>query len=105
MYHILREFVIHLPPHQGPLPDIEMCLKQLKNIVLPPRPASEEYIDPNQTTSTKRGRDEIVHQSDWINAAAGNMDEDAHEEFGKPEGDTIRSDDIFRQRQRMRLLL
>lgn len=105
--YIIREVLVHLPSHSGLLPDIDLCLRQLKNIVLPPRPMSEDGVEASASTATgaKRIRDEGVSGSDWLAATTGL--EDVEEELiGKPDLDNINlKSDIFRERQRARLLL
>jgi hypothetical protein len=104
--YIIREVLVHLPSHNGPLPDIDLCLRQLKNVVLPPRPMSEDGIETTlNATGAKRTREEGVAGSDWLAATTGL--EDVEEELvGKPDLDNINlKSDIFRERQRARLLL
>jgi hypothetical protein len=39
---VLRDFIVRLPFHAGPAPDIDTFLRQMKTVILPPRPLSEE---------------------------------------------------------------
>ena len=86
---ILREFLSKLPgQYIGQLPDIQGFIRHLKNMVLPPRPATEVSEDSSAAPS-------------WLNATVqyDNGDED---DFDENDLDTVR-DDIFRRRQRARL--
>lgn len=110
--YILREFLIQLPPHTSSLlPDVDTSIRQLNQIIMPPRPMTDEGGD----SKRQKGADgnvvsdsinNAVPHSDWITEAA-NIDKENDELLiqSNPLADTIRSDDIFRQRQRARLLL
>lgn len=93
--YLLREFLVQLPSHTGPLPDIDMCLRSLKNTVLPARPESDDNIE----VGSKRPRD----NDSSINITSGSATE-VEEILMKPEGYSFRYDDIFRQRQKARHL-
>ena len=63
---VLREFLPRLPAHSGPIPDVEGFIRQLRAVVLPPRPADDGDFS---SSSLKRGREEIVpvvSGSDWL---------------------------------------
>lgn len=88
----LRLFINRLPPHAGPLPDFDTFSRHLRALVLPPRPVDES--EAQMATHAKRS----APGQDWLSMV--NDEDDAA-------GDDMTSatrDDIFRQRQRARLL-
>lgn len=64
---VLREFLPRLPAHSGPIPDVEGFIRQLRAVVLPPRPSDDGDFG---SSSLKRPRDEsaavAVGGSDWL---------------------------------------
>jgi hypothetical protein len=89
---ILREFLSKLPTqYVGPIPDIQGFIRHLKNMVLPPRPASDD----------RDGHDSSAAPS-WLSATVQyeNGDDDNDDD---DDNDGIIRDDIFRKRQRARL--
>ena len=88
----LRHFINRLPPHAGAQPDLDAFSRHLRALVLPPRPVDES--EAQMVGHTKRS----AQGQDWL--AMVNDDDDAA-------GDDLTSatrDDIFRQRQRARLM-
>lgn len=89
---VLRSFINKLPPYMAPsMPDFDAFARSLRGLILPPRPMVEEDV----AVGSKRA----APGSEWL-AGLGNEDDDAA-------GDDLTSatrDDIFRQRQRARLL-
>ena len=116
----IRELLVHIPTYTGPLPDIETCIKNLRSMVLPPRPVDSELSHVSSSNGdvgtisilsggNKRPREEAIGR-DWMKAMNGLEEADDEEATDKilPKTNlesTIRSDDVFRQRQRARLLL
>jgi hypothetical protein len=64
---VLREFLPRLPAHTGPIPDVEGFIRQLRAIVLPPRPADDGDFG---SSSLKRPRDD----TSAVNAAFNGND-------------------------------
>ena len=67
---VLREFLPRLPAHSGPIPDVEGFIRQLRAVVLPPRPSDDVDFG---SSSQKRPRDEVASSfaiagSDWLTA-------------------------------------
>ena len=65
---VLREFLPRLPTHTGPIPDVEGFIRQLRALVLPPRPADDGDFS---SSSLKRPRDEVAsttafNGNDWM---------------------------------------
>lgn len=89
----LRAFINKLPPFLASAPpDYDTFTRSLRSLVLPPRPLAEDEGLPIPGMAGKRG-------AEWL-TNLGNEDDDAA-------GDDLFSatrDDIFRQRQRARLL-
>ena len=68
---LLREFLPRLPAHSGPIPDVEGFIRQLRAVVLPPRPADDGDFG---SSSLKRGREEIASSigvADWMQTGSG----------------------------------
>ena len=68
---LLREFLPRLPAHSGPIPDVEGFIRQLRAVVLPPRPADDGDFG---SSSLKRGREEMTSSivgSDWMQSGSG----------------------------------
>ena len=89
----LRAFINKLPPYLASAPpDYDTFTRSLRSLILPPRPLAEDEGLPISGMAGKRG-------AEWL-TNLGNEDDDAA-------GDDLFSatrDDIFRQRQRARLL-
>lgn len=86
---ILREFLSKLPvQYVGQLPDIQGFIRHLKNMVLPPRPATDISEDSTAAPS-------------WLSATV-QYDNGDDDDFDENDADIIR-DDVFRRRQRARL--
>jgi hypothetical protein len=64
---VLREFLPRLPAHSGPIPDVEGFIRQLRAVVLPPRPSDDVDFG---SSSLKRPREEsaalAIGGSDWL---------------------------------------
>ena len=111
----LKDLISRLPQHTGGIIDVDAVIEQLRRAVLPPRPAPEDHqnsvaggISGEQMNVTgkkgagatdmdidnKRNRDEMEISDS--NYDIGYMEKSYEEDFDR--------NDIFRQRQRMRLL-
>jgi hypothetical protein len=95
---ILREFLPKLPSHSGSVPDIEGFMRQLRTLVMPPRPASDEN-DAKRARTSEGPVGAGGGSADWVQAMESRNDED-DEEVEEMMG---ARDDIFRQRMRSRL--
>ena len=63
---VLREFLPRLPAHTGPIPDVEGFIRQLRAVVLPPRPSDDSDFT---SSSLKRNRDDMTTaavSTDWM---------------------------------------
>jgi hypothetical protein len=102
--------VLRLPPHAGPLPDVDGFIRQLRTCILPPRPSSGPTEADIMSAATslpsmgpnvgmKRGIDGAALPA--AAAPAGGKDDEDDEEDEDPAGGG--RDDVFRQRSRARL--
>jgi hypothetical protein len=94
---VIRELLSKLPTNTSstPLPDVESFVKQLKNIVLPPRPSPSEFAEQANVADKSLKRDRKDEEND-------DLDDDGEGLISLTQS---RADDIFRKRQRDRLLM
>lgn len=86
---ILRDLLSRLPSHSGPSPDIDLFVRHLKSITLPPRPSQEE-----SDAAAAAGSGGAANWMD-ANYEGGEVDREEPEDQG--------DGDLFRKRQRARL--
>jgi hypothetical protein len=103
---LLREFLSRLPGHSGPAIDADAFIKHIKGIILPPRPSTEE------SDAFGYGHRKRPRPGDRVDQAGGAPEEEeavasAAEEEEEDDilFDVSLRDDVFRRRQRERLLL
>lgn len=93
----LRDLLSKLPPHNGPALDIDVFVRHMKGVTLPPRPAVDEAVVAQGMQRQDLG--------DWERADGEHMDHDDLDDIvdGDPRLFDEREEDVFRQRQRMRI--
>jgi hypothetical protein len=94
---LLKDFIIKLPYHLGTQPDIDSFVRQIKTVVLPPRPLQEETVPiglNGMTAAAGVGGGENRQQGfDQDGGGDGGSDNENN-------NDTMK-EDIFRKRQRI----
>jgi len=97
---VLSNLISRLPPHVGPEPSIDMFLRHLKSMTLPPRPLEEEERDLSSNIGVKR----MIPGAEWLSGmnAQGNADGGDDIDYEMNDAAQTSRDDIFRQRQRAR---
>lgn len=109
---ILRDLLNRLPLHNGPAPDLDLFLRQMKSVTLPPRPLVDEP-SPSEDASEEAGG------ASWLQDGPGEEADDAADSsqqqqlsaasvLGRGRGSARRDeeeDDPFRKRQRTRQLV
>jgi hypothetical protein len=94
---LLKDFIIKLPYHLGTQPDIDSFVRQIKTVVLPPRPLQEETVPiglNGMTAAAGMGGGENRQQGfDQVGDGDGGSDNENNNDSMK--------EDIFRKRQRI----
>ena len=95
----LRDLLSKLPPHSGPLPNVDLFLDQLRKTVLPPRPVVDEDAPVSGASSAGAVAEDVVLAGSGKRSAlevGGDDDDD-------DDGAVGNRDDVFRKRRRLQL--